>query len=178
LEEERNSGQSLSDRLKNFMTATLDRFGFLGILLFASIPNPLFDLAGLTCGHCLVPFLTFFGATLIGKAIIKVHIQTLFVLAVFRKDQLSDLIAKIETIIWPLKGKLYTILENEKAKFHNPHTAVQTASKGGLAMLWDVFLMLMIAYFVSSIINSTVQEYLIDTHEQQVQKLIKSAKTH
>jgi len=30
LEEERNSGQSLSDRLKNFMTATLDRFGFFG----------------------------------------------------------------------------------------------------------------------------------------------------
>ena len=39
------------------------------------IPNPLFDLAGITCGHCLVPFWTFFGATLIGKAIIKMHIQ-------------------------------------------------------------------------------------------------------
>lgn len=39
------------------------------------IPNPLFDLAGITCGHFLVPFWTFFGATLIGKAIIKMHIQ-------------------------------------------------------------------------------------------------------
>ncbi len=39
------------------------------------VPNPLFDLAGITCGHFLVPFWTFFGATLIGKAIIKVHIQ-------------------------------------------------------------------------------------------------------
>ena len=35
-------------------------------LLLASIPNPLFDLAGITCGHFLVPFWTFFGATLIG----------------------------------------------------------------------------------------------------------------
>ncbi|KAH0504276.1 Vacuole membrane protein 1 [Microtus ochrogaster] len=41
----------------------------------AQIPNPLFDLAGITCGHFLVPFWTFFGATLIGKAIIKMHIQ-------------------------------------------------------------------------------------------------------
>ena len=40
-----------------------------------SIPNPLFDLAGITCGHFLVPFWTFFGATLIGKAVIKMHIQ-------------------------------------------------------------------------------------------------------
>jgi len=39
------------------------------------IPNPLFDLAGITCGHFLVPFGTFFGATLIGKAVIKMHIQ-------------------------------------------------------------------------------------------------------
>ena len=44
------------------------------------IPNPLFDLAGITCGHFLIPFWTFFGATLIGKAIIKMHIQVSWVL--------------------------------------------------------------------------------------------------
>jgi uncharacterized membrane protein YdjX (TVP38/TMEM64 family) len=49
--------------------------GFIGILLFASIPNPLFDLAGMICGHSLVSFWTFFGATLIGKALIKAHVQ-------------------------------------------------------------------------------------------------------
>jgi vacuole membrane protein 1 len=38
------------------------------------IPNPLFDLAGITCGHFLVPFFIFFSATAIGKAIIKTHI--------------------------------------------------------------------------------------------------------
>ena len=42
---------------------------------YLQIPNPLFDLAGITCGHFLIPFWTFFGATLIGKAIIKMHIQ-------------------------------------------------------------------------------------------------------
>lgn len=32
----------------------VQKAGFIGILLCASIPNPLFDLAGLTCGHFLV----------------------------------------------------------------------------------------------------------------------------
>lgn len=47
------------------------------LLIYLQIPNPLFDLAGITCGHFLVPFWTFFGATLIGKAIIKMHIQVI-----------------------------------------------------------------------------------------------------
>ena len=56
---------------------TLISFYFNCYLSFLSlqVPNPLFDLAGITCGHCLVPFWTFFGATLIGKAVIKMHLQ-------------------------------------------------------------------------------------------------------
>jgi membrane protein YqaA with SNARE-associated domain len=63
------------DRLKLGMEMIVSRVGFFGILLFASIPNPLFDLAGITCGHFLIPFWTFFGATLVGKAIVKMHVQ-------------------------------------------------------------------------------------------------------
>ena len=51
--------------------------------LFSQIPNPLFDLAGITCGHFLVPFWTFFGATVIGKAIVKMHIQVNNLLLLF-----------------------------------------------------------------------------------------------
>ena len=39
------------------------------------VPNPLFDLAGIMCGQFGIPFWEFFLATLIGKAIIKTHIQ-------------------------------------------------------------------------------------------------------
>jgi hypothetical protein len=39
------------------------------------VPNPLFDLAGIMCGQFGVPFWKFFAATLIGKAIVKTHIQ-------------------------------------------------------------------------------------------------------
>ena len=33
------------------------------------IPNPLFDLAGVVCGHYLVPVWKFFCATLLGKLV-------------------------------------------------------------------------------------------------------------
>ena len=46
--------------------------GFWGILLLAAYPNAAFDLCGICCGHFLMPFWEFFGATLIGKGGIKV----------------------------------------------------------------------------------------------------------
>jgi hypothetical protein len=57
------------------------------------IPNPLFDLAGITCGHFLVPFGTFFGATLLGKAVIKMHIQMIFVVITFSERHVEHLIS-------------------------------------------------------------------------------------
>ena len=44
----------------------------MGVLLLASWPNAFFDLCGIVCGHFRMPFWQFFGATLIGKGIIKV----------------------------------------------------------------------------------------------------------
>lgn len=80
---EHNPDPGLLDRAKIMVHESIQRFGFWAILLAASIPNPLFDLAGLTCGHFLIPFWTFFGATVIGKAVVKVHIQAFFYVAVF-----------------------------------------------------------------------------------------------
>ena len=64
----------LFDRLKVWVYKNVRNHAFIVVLVMASIPNPLFDLAGLTCGHCLIPFGVFFGATFIGKAIVKVSI--------------------------------------------------------------------------------------------------------
>lgn len=72
---ESKQGLPLMERAKLFIYRRLQKWGFITVLLSASIPNPLFDLAGITCGHFLFPFMKFFLATLIGKAIIKVHIQ-------------------------------------------------------------------------------------------------------
>merc|ERR1719201_1757150 len=81
------------DRAKVGVERLVEKVGFFGILACASIPNPLFDLAGITCGHFLVPFWTFFGATLIGKAIIKMHIQKIFVILAFNNQLLETAIS-------------------------------------------------------------------------------------
>ena len=52
---------------------SLGRHGFWGIFLLAAWPNALFDLCGICCGHFLMPFWQFFGATLMGKALVKVR---------------------------------------------------------------------------------------------------------
>lgn len=68
LEAEKKGSKNLNllDRVRLSVFKLVKKVGFWGILLCASIPNPLFDLAGITCGHFLVKFWTFFGATLIG----------------------------------------------------------------------------------------------------------------
>jgi hypothetical protein len=62
------------------------------------IPNPLFDLAGITCGHFLVPFWTFFGATLIGKAIVKTHLQQLTVIVAFNESLVNKLLTSLANV--------------------------------------------------------------------------------
>jgi uncharacterized membrane protein YdjX (TVP38/TMEM64 family) len=86
------------DKGKIIIYDNMEKYGFWTILACASIPNPLFDLAGITCGHFRIPFKTFFTATFIGKAIIKVHIQMLFVIAIFRKESLAVIVSIIKSI--------------------------------------------------------------------------------
>lgn len=86
-------------RGKIFMHDLVQKVGFFGILAAASIPNPLFDLAGITCGHFLVPFWTFFGATLIGKAIVKMHIQKMFIIFVFSEQYVLAFLSFIK-VMW------------------------------------------------------------------------------
>ncbi|KAM9728293.1 vacuole membrane protein 1-like isoform 1-T1 [Menidia menidia] len=99
------SAQDFASRAKLSVQKLIQRVGFFGILACASIPNPLFDLAGITCGHFLVPFWTFFGATLIGKAVIKMHIQKLFVIITFSRhivEQMVSLIGNARGCSWKL----------------------------------------------------------------------------
>ncbi len=59
-------------RMQGWMLGVIRRHGFLGILLLASWPNAAFDLCGICCGHFQMPFWQFFGATFLGKALVKV----------------------------------------------------------------------------------------------------------
>lgn len=87
----------------------------------------MFDLAGLTCGHYLIPFWTFFGATLIGKAIVKMHIQQLAVIIAFNEELLDKAISFLAVI--PVVGTkfqqpLKKYLMEQKRKLHDKTSSV------------------------------------------------------
>uniref|UniRef100_A0A3B3VQX3 Vacuole membrane protein 1 n=1 Tax=Poecilia latipinna TaxID=48699 RepID=A0A3B3VQX3_9TELE len=158
--EQAEDAQDFVTRAKLGVQHMVQKVGFFGILACASIPNPLFDLAGITCGHFLVPFWTFFGATLIGKAIIKMHIQKLFVIITFSKhivEQMVSLIGSVPTIGPSLQKPFSQYLEAQKTKLH--HAGKNGPDENWLSWVFEKVVLVMVCYFVISIINSMAQSY-------------------
>lgn len=147
------------ERMKYSVQHLVEKVGFFGILACASIPNPLFDLAGITCGHFLIPFWTFFGATLIGKAIIKMHIQKIFVILAFNNQLLESAISLLVQIpgVGPkLEAPVRSLLEKQKEKLRGGGGG----SEGSiLSSIFEKFVLAMVVYFVVSIVNSLAQSY-------------------
>lgn len=162
MEKEKTKDLSVLDKAKLAVEKLVERVGFLGILACASIPNPLFDLAGITCGHFLVPFWTFFGATLIGKAVIKMHIQKLFVIIAFNENHVELLLKMLRYIPYVgryLQAPFKEFLAKQKAKLHRK-VGSHVAQEGSLlAWLFEKLVLGMIIYFVLSIVNSMAQNY-------------------
>eukprot|EP00350_Pseudokeronopsis_sp_OXSARD2_P009080 CAMPEP_0170552672 /NCGR_PEP_ID=MMETSP0211-20121228/10546_1 /TAXON_ID=311385 /ORGANISM="Pseudokeronopsis sp., Strain OXSARD2" /LENGTH=265 /DNA_ID=CAMNT_0010860543 /DNA_START=397 /DNA_END=1194 /DNA_ORIENTATION=- len=146
------------DRAKVIMFKTLDKHAFVVVTLCASIPNPLFDLAGLLCGQFLVPFPIFFGATFIGKAIIKTTLQSLFIIFSFSEHHVEHIISMFETSLPSLRGVLSTTIEKQKKALFSESKSDE--AKPLIAKVWELFVIGMILYFLMSIINSLVQNYL------------------
>uniref|UniRef100_A0A8C7FRE1 Vacuole membrane protein 1 n=1 Tax=Oncorhynchus kisutch TaxID=8019 RepID=A0A8C7FRE1_ONCKI len=167
------TAQDFVTRAKLGVQNMVQKVGFFGILACASIPNPLFDLAGITCGHFLVPFWTFFGATLIGKAIIKMHIQKLFVIITFSKhivEQMVSLIGSLPRVGPSIQKPFSEYLEAQRSKLHH-HTGEGTlASENWLSWVFEKVVLVMVCYFIFSIINSMAQSYAKRRQRSQQQR--------
>ena len=87
----------LMNSMKMWMLHFIEKRGFWGIFLLSAYPNAAFDLCGICCGHFLMPFSEFFGATLLGKGIVKVAGQTAFFVALFRKHSRESILAWLES---------------------------------------------------------------------------------
>ncbi|MFT7818683.1 vacuole membrane protein 1 isoform X1 [Arapaima gigas] len=168
--EHAESAQDFATRAKLAVQKMVQKVGFFGILACASIPNPLFDLAGITCGHFLVPFWTFFGATLIGKAVIKMHIQKLFVIITFSKhivEQMVSLIGAIPLLGTSLQKPFSDYLEAQRAKLHHRAGNNTPAGESWLSWLFEKVVIIMVFYFVCSIVNSMAQSYAKQLQQQK-----------
>ncbi|OEL35743.1 Vacuole membrane protein KMS1 [Dichanthelium oligosanthes] len=167
---------------KRWLMSHSQRLSFTLILLLASVPNPLFDLAGMLCGQFNVPFWKFFLATLIGKAIVKVCIQTTLVITLCN-NQLLDLVEK--RLIWAFGNipgvasvlpSLVAKLKTAKDKFLSAHLAASAsiAVKGkwnlSFTLIWNTVVWLMVINFVIQIVTSTAQGYLRTQQELEISK--------
>ncbi|XP_055796121.1 vacuole membrane protein 1-like [Salvelinus fontinalis] len=145
----------------------VQRVGFFGTLVCASIPNPLFDLADKTW----FPFGPSFGATLIGKA--KIHIQKLFVIITFSRhivEQMVSLIGAVPGLGASLQKPFREYLEAQRAKMHHrtgEGTPAVSTLMNWLLWVFEKVIVVMVCFFVCSIVNSTAQSY---AKRQQQQK--------
>ncbi len=157
---EAHSRLTFVQRMQVIVYDLIQRYGFAAVLVAASIPNPLFDLAGITCGHFQVPFVTFFSATMIGKSLIKVTLQALFLILAAKRGEsfLKSLVgddadAGIEKLL--------------QQGLPTSSSASSESSSGSLIMFlkaaWRGFLGGMVVFFLMSIVSSVANEYYIRT---------------
>lgn len=173
------------NQIKRWLLSHAQYLNFVTVLLLASVPNPLFDLAGIMCGQFQIPFWEFFLATLIGKAIIKTHMQTVFVISVCN-NQLIDWIEN--KLIWALGfiPGFDSILPNLSVKLQSikdKYLAIETQAPSNiqvkkwdisLAFIWNTVVWFMLMNFFVKIVNSTAQQYLKKQQEKEIAALMNS----
>ncbi|KAL9237620.1 hypothetical protein vseg_012147 [Gypsophila vaccaria] len=174
-------------QVKFWLLSHSQYLNFWTILLLASIPNPLFDLAGIMCGQFGIPFWQFFLATLLGKAIVKTHIQTVFIISVCN-NQLLDWVEN--ELIWVLSHipGVASVLPKLIAKLHAakdkylvaaPPVAANTQVKNwglSFASIWNTVVWLVLLNFFFKIVNSTAQNFLKKQQESELTTLTKKSK--
>ncbi|EMS49094.1 hypothetical protein TRIUR3_14258 [Triticum urartu] len=163
---------STVNRTKRWLLSHSQHLNFFTILILASVPNPLFDLAGIMCGQFGIPFWEFFFATLIGKAIIKTHIQTLFIISLCNNQLLYFLEKELIWIFDHIPGFSATLpsviakLHSAKEKYLSPPVSVSPSSQMedkqwnfSFALVWNTVVWLVLVNFFIKIVTSTAQDY-------------------
>mgnify|MGYP001127832316 CR=1 FL=1 len=85
---------------------------------------------------------------------------------------MESLVSFVDYLLPFLKGKANIMFESYRQQFHRqPGQEIETGGKSSLVLLWDIFLFVMIAYFVVSIVNSSVKEHLAKVHETEFEQL-------
>ncbi|KAF5206756.1 Vacuole membrane protein kms1 [Thalictrum thalictroides] len=171
-------------KMKRWFLSHSQHLNFFTILVLASVPNPLFDLAGIMCGQFGIPFWKFFLATLTGKAIIKTHIQTVFIISVCNNQLLEWMENEMIWVLGFVPG-LSSILPSLVAKLHIVKekylttplpTSVPSDVKVkswdlSFASIWNSIVWLMLVNFFIKIVTATAQRYLKKQQDKELQAL-------
>ncbi|XP_065044479.1 vacuole membrane protein KMS1-like isoform X1 [Musa acuminata AAA Group] len=168
-------------QIKIWLLTHSQHLNFLTILVLASVPNPLFDLAGIMCGQFGISFWKFFVATLIGKALIKTHIQTVFIISLCNNQLLEwleneliwvlGLIPGFSSVLPSLIDKLHMV----QNKYLSTPVPEPTLSDGmakqwnlSFTTIWNTFIWLMLMNFFVKIVTATAKRYLEEQQELEL----------
>jgi hypothetical protein len=135
-------------RIEKVLLHFLKNHAFTTVLIFASILNPLFDLAGVMCGRYNISFITFFTATFIGKAIIKPTLQALVIIYTCTAKEFPFFKSFLENIRNQYTGGINTMEQSYVLQI--------------VSFLWEYFIIVMIVYFIISIIDMVVENHKDD----------------
>ena len=137
-------------------------------------------MCGMACGHFGMGFATFFGATLLGKGVIKIIGQTFFFCMLFSDGDvhIERLAAFVERIIpdslEPCRlllggddchDRLRAMLFRVRASFHaapaaTGDAAAAAATSSWISFGWNMVILLFVAYFVVGVIEGMAQSRL------------------
>lgn len=163
----------LVDKMKVWMVTFLQKYGFWGVVLFSAWPNALFDLCGICCGHFLMPFWSFFGATFIGKALIKVNGQAAVLIMIFSPSHLSMMLSVLEPV---MPANLYAMITkaitSANSKFSGAAAVDDDAGKGILAIAWGYIMLLLIGWFALSCVTQFAQAKQAEKDEAEIESLL------
>lgn len=84
----------------------------------------------------------------------------LFIIAVFRKETVNAIVNFVKNLNEWLATVISTTIENSRQNLHHPKDLNE--DKPLIGKLWDVFIILMVGYFIVSIITSEVQEKAVE----------------
>uniref|UniRef100_M4FF34 Vacuole membrane protein KMS1 n=2 Tax=Brassica campestris TaxID=3711 RepID=M4FF34_BRACM len=170
------------NRIKRWLLTHTQHLNFFTVLVLASVPNPLFDLAGIMCGQFGIPFWEFFLATLVGKAIIKTHIQTIFIICVcnnqlldWMENELIWILSHVPGLAAALPG-LTAKLHAMKEKYIDAPPPVPSHIKVkrwdfSFASIWNGIVWLMLLNFFVKIVTATAQRHLKKKQEREIAAL-------
>ncbi|KAL4296641.1 hypothetical protein GQ457_12G003280 [Hibiscus cannabinus] len=165
-------------KIEGWLLSHAQHLNFFTILVLASVPNPLFDLAGIMCGQFGIPFWEFFLSTLIGKAFIKTYIQMVFIISVCN-NQLLDWIENeliwilgfipgFDTFLPTLTAKLHAAKDKYLAAPRSLPSNIKGKWDFSFASIWNTIVWLMLMNFFVKIVNATAQRYLKKQLDEQV----------
>lgn len=172
------------NRMKDWMLDKIQKYGFWAILLLAAWPNMAFDLCGMACGQFLTPFWVFFGATFVGKALIKVNGQAVFFVALFSGDNIErflqwvfhgiEVIIPADFVVKGLEKGLDVIRKtrheiSQRALGNGGSSDESEGSIAAKAMGWIVIAA--VAWFAKSIVDTFAQSQQESYDEERLAEL-------